>query len=72
LIDFAAGQVDCRDSGRGGDDQFFPIRRVRVLIEIKARAARLARETDDAMAGVGIDPLRGRFVGAGDAGEGEE
>ncbi len=68
FLDFPGGQVD------GGDpvvpvadrnDQVLAVCRVGVLVEIEAGRAGFAGKADDAVPGVGIDPLGGRLVRGG-------
>ena len=48
------------------DDDLVALGRVAALVEIEARAAGVGRETDDAMTGVGVDPVARQFgVGGG-------
>ena len=55
--------IDDDRAARAVEDQFVALRRVGVVVKIERRTAGLVREPDDAMTGVGIDPLAGRFFG---------
>ena len=61
FVDGACLQIDRRQAGWRRDDQLRTVRRVRVLVEVEALAARFVRQADDAMTGVGISPLARRF-----------
>ena len=60
LIDFAGREVDGGDAVGIGDHQFLAVGRVRILVEVERRGSVFARKTNDAMAGVGIDPFGGQ------------
>ena len=60
LIDFPRRQIDGGNAMGIGDDKFLAVGRVGVLVEIERGGAGLARKTNYAMPGVGIDPLRGQ------------
>ena len=71
-LDRAGGEVDGRDAGGGGDDEFFAVGGVGVLVEVERSAAGLRGQADDAVAGVGVDPVGGWFGGGGGGEEGGE
>src|SRR5262245_12576621 len=59
-LDLARLEIDRGKPSLRRDDQLVAVRRVAVLMEVEAGAARIFGETDYAMSRVGVDPFPGR------------
>jgi hypothetical protein len=62
-FDFARLPVERRNAAGRDHDHLVAVRGERVLMEVKALRAGLARKAHDTMARGGIDPLRRRILG---------